>query len=279
MKFIDIKAPAKINIGLDILSKREDGFHNLTTLFYPIHDLFDTLLIERAEKFKFICSDRNIPNDENNLVVKAKILLEKFSKKNLSASIELIKRIPSQAGLGGGSSDAAAALISLNEMFALGIKYETLLELAVELGSDVPFFLKSKPCIGFSRGEILEPIDLFLDDPILIVNPGINISTRDAFSQITPKNNPTNFRMMIKEGKLNYSLASEMLKNDFEKTVFKVFPEIENIKKVCLEEGALISFMSGSGSTVFALFKDENGARSAQNHLPQKYFRHLSLPD
>ena len=279
MKFIDIKAPAKINIGLDILSKRDDGFHNLTTLFYPIHDLYDTLLIERSEKFEFVCKNKNVPDDDTNLVVKAKKLLENFTKKNLPAKIELIKRIPSQAGLGGGSSDAAAALISLNEMFTLGIKYETLLNLALELGSDVPFFLKSKPSIGSSRGEILEPVNLLIENPILIINPGINISTRNAFAQIVPKNKPTNFKSIIHDGRLNYSLASEILKNDFENTVFSVYPEIEYIKKTCLDAGALISFLSGSGSTVFAFFEDEKDAQRVQNLLPSKYFVHISLQD
>ncbi|MEW6701224.1 MAG: 4-(cytidine 5'-diphospho)-2-C-methyl-D-erythritol kinase, partial [Bacteroidota bacterium] len=140
MKYIEIKAPAKINIGLNIFSKRKDGYHNLSTLFYPINDLYDILTFEPAEQFEFICTDDSIPCDESNLVVKAKNLLEKVSEKKIKVKITLDKKIPHQAGLGGGSSDAAAALISLNEMFRLGLKDDKLIELALLIGSDVPFF-------------------------------------------------------------------------------------------------------------------------------------------
>ena len=216
MKRIEIKAPAKINIGLDVLSKREDGYHNLNTLFYPILDLFDVLIFEWSERFEFICNASSIPNDESNLVVKAAKLLENFSGKSITAKSELRKNIPSQAGLGGGSSDAAATLISINEMFQLGIKYEKMLELALELGSDVPFFIKAKPAIGTSRGEALKMVNVDIEEPILIVNPGINVSTKEAFSNIKGNEAASDFLALITEGKFSYSLARALIKNDFE---------------------------------------------------------------
>lgn len=207
MKYIEIKAPAKINIGLNILEKRKDDFHNLSTLFYPIVDLYDVLTFELSDKFVFTCNTDSIANDDSNLVVKAKNILENISGKKINVKIHLKKNIPSQAGLGGGSSDAAATLISLNEMFQLGLDYKKLIELALQLGSDVPFFIKSKPAIGTSRGEILEYIDLEITEPILIVYPRINISTNEAFQNIIPNNVNINFHSLIKKEKINYDLV------------------------------------------------------------------------
>jgi 4-diphosphocytidyl-2-C-methyl-D-erythritol kinase len=278
MKYIEIKAPAKINIGLDILSKRKDGYHNLSTLFYPINDLFDVLKFTPNESFDFTCDTKSIPNDENNLAVKAKILLEKFTGKNLRVKMELFKRIPSQAGLGGGSSDAAAVLISLNEMFQLGIKYETLLQLSLELGSDVPFFLKAKPAVGTSRGEILNPIDFEIDKPMVIVNPGINISTKEAFQNITPNQTVTDFGSLIKEEKLLYESVRNNVKNDFEEFVFGKYSEIGKIKTEMYNHGALFALMSGSGSTVYGIFPNIDCAANAAIQLSDNPFVFISNP-
>ncbi len=278
MKLIEMKAPAKINIGLEVLSKREDGYHNLNTLFYPIHDLFDTLLIERTEKFEFICDSSFVPTDDSNLVVKAARLLEEYSNKQINARIELKKNIPSQAGLGGGSSDAAATLISLNEMFELEIKYEKMLELALELGSDVPFFIKAKPAIGTLRGEKLQFVNVDIAEPILIINPHINVSTREAFSNISTNSSATNFRSVLSEEKLDYSLARARIKNDFESTVFRLHPEIGEIKKTLYEWGALFALMSGTGSTVYGIFPNIESAEKAKEKLPKSYFCFTSTP-
>lgn len=278
MRYIEIKAPAKINIGLDVLSKRADGYHNLNTIFYPIIDLYDNLFFEKSDKFSFICENPTVPNDDSNLVVKAAKTLEEYSGKRLNVKIELKKNIPSQAGLGGGSSDAAATLISLNEMFQLGIKYEAMLELALKLGSDVPFFIKSKPAIGTSRGEILEPIELSIEDPILVVNPRINVSTKEAFSSILPNIYKTDFKSLIIEDKLNYSTARAILKNDFEKSVFTRHPLIQQIKEEIYNCGALFSMMSGTGSTVYGIFPSLESAELAKSKMPADYFCFMSIP-
>lgn len=278
MRYIEIKAPAKINIGLDVLSKRADGYHNLNTIFYPIIDLYDNLFFEKSDKFSFICENPAVPNDDSNLVVKAVKTLEEYSCKRLNVKIELKKNIPSQAGLGGGSSDAAATLISLNEMFQLGIKYEAMLELALKLGSDVPFFIKSKPAIGTSRGEILEPIELSIEDPILVVNPRINVSTKEAFSSILPNIYKTDFKSLIIEDKLNYSTARAILKNDFEKSVFTRHPLIQQIKEEFYICGALFSMMSGTGSTVYGIFPSLESAELAKSKMPADYFFFMSIP-
>ncbi len=278
MKYIEIKAHAKINIGLDVLSKREDGFHNLNTLFYPILDLYDILYFERSDRFEFICDSNFIPTDSSNLVVKAAKLLEIISGKNLTAKVELRKYIPSQAGLGGGSSDAAATLISLNEMFQLGIGYEQMIELALELGSDVPFFIKAKPAIGKSRGEILEQVELFIEEPILIVNPGINVSTKEAFSIIQSKNASTEFKSLIVNEKLDYSKSREIIKNDFETPVFNLYPKLQQIKNEFYNHGALFAMMTGTGSTMYGIFPDLNSAESARSKMDSSYFCFTSTP-
>ena len=279
MNYIEIKAPAKINIGLNILSKREDGYHNLSTLFYPINDLHDILTFERSDKFEFYCDSESIPSDSSNLVVKAKNLLELVTKRKIDVKISLSKNIPSQAGLGGGSSDAAATLLSLNEMFNLGLEYVQLIDLALQLGSDVPFFIKAKPAIGTSRGEILKHIELEIHRPILIINPHINISTKEAFNNISPSNQKFNYETAIKNSELNYFDLRLNLKNDFEKYVFEKYPEIAAIKTLLYREGALLSLMSGSGSTVFGIFPDLVTAESAIKSLPNEYFIFISHPN
>lgn len=276
MNYIEIKAPAKINIGLSILSKRADGFHNLSTLFYPISDLFDVLIFEPSDNFIFVCNSDSIPNDHSNLVVKAKNMLEMVTEKSIKVKITLNKQIPSQAGLGGGSSDAAATLISLNEMFHLGLKYEQLINLSLQLGSDVPFFIKSKPAIGTSRGEVLDYLDLEITEPILLINPGINISTKEAFQNIDTLDAMFDFRSIIVNNKLDFALMKSNVKNDFEKYVFEKYPVIEKIKKQLYENGALFALMSGSGSSVYGIFPTEEIAYTASRLFPREYFVFLS---
>lgn len=276
MKYIEIKAPAKINIGLKILSKREDGFHNLLTLFYPINDLYDTLIFEKSNHFSFSCDAENIPKDDSNLIVKAKNILEIETNKKINVQIKLIKRIPTEAGLGGGSSDAATTLISLNEMFSLGLNYEKLITLSLKLGSDVPFFIKPKPSIGKSRGEILEPIELEIPEPILIVNPKIKVSTKEAFSHIQPFNEGIDYQSLISNGKIDYKLLKEKVTNDFEINIFSHYHEIKNIKNTMLENGALFSLMTGTGSTVFGIFKNVEEAEKVAQLFPENYFTFIS---
>ncbi len=278
MKYIEIKAPAKINIGLNILSRREDGYHNLSTLFYPINDLYDVLTFEESTKFEFVCHTESIPGNDSNLVVKAKNLIERLTGKILPVKINLYKRIPAQAGLGGGSSDAAATLICLNEFFQLGIKTEKILELALELGSDVPFFVKSKPAIGKSRGELLEYVDIEIAEPILIVNPGINISTKEAFQNIAPSYTDFNFTGLIQESKPDYSVLRANLKNDFEDYVFGKYPEIGKIKKTMYDDGALFASLSGSGSSVYGIFSTIDAAANSALKLSDQPFVFISNP-
>lgn len=279
MRYIEIKAPAKINIGLKVVSKREDGYHNLSTLFYPINDLYDLLTFELSDKFIFKCNDNNLPIDENNLIIKAKNLLEKTTNKKLNVKINLYKNIPVEAGLGGGSSDAAATLISLNELFSLKLNYNQLLSLSLQLGSDVPFFIKCKTAIGKSRGEILEQIDFEINYPILIVNPKIKISTKEAFKNIKPTNTELDIKKFLKENKNNFSKYADFFVNDFEENIFCNYPEIKSIKELMIKNGALFSSMSGTGSTVYGIYKDIEQIKNTIAFLPNSYFTFVSNYD
>jgi len=276
MDKLTLNAPAKINIGLNIVSKRADGFHNLETYFYPIYDLHDKLIFENNNNFIFDSNNNELLRDPDNLVIKAHTIIEDCVKRKLPLKISLIKNIPIGAGLGGGSSDAAAALLGLNEFFNLEIGLVKLHELALILGSDVPFFLKSKPAIGYSRGDILTQVNSYIEHPILIVNPGIHISTRDVFRNIIPSESKFNYQYFNENSKIDYMYLREELVNDFEKYVFQTYPEIKDIKQLMIDSGALFSLMSGTGSTVYGIFESIEKIKKVSSLISQDYFRFIS---
>lgn len=274
MKKIIVKSPAKINFGLNIVSKREDGFHNIETIFYPI-ELHDILTFEKATKFSFTCNHKEIQNDNNNLVIKAVRLIEQFIDKEITVSIALEKNIPLGAGLGGGSSNAAHTLLSINELFELQIKNETLNKFALQLGSDVPFFLNPVPSFASSRGEILSPIDIELTKPILLVNPGIHISTKWAYDNIIPKTPVFTLKSLSQESVDNIASLKGKVVNDFEEIAFSAHPQLVEIKKIMEEFLAEFVLMSGSGSTMFGVFADNNSAHKAKKYFSKTYFSYL----
>ena len=249
---------AKINLGLNIVEKRPDGYHNLETIFYPI-PLQDALEITPWEggerKYKLAQSGIQIAgDDEHNLVVKAYKLLD--SLYNLPPiEINLLKHIPSGAGLGGGSADAAFMLCMLNQHFQLNIPNEQLEVYAAQLGADCAFFVENKPTFAEGIGNIFSPIELSLKGyKLLLVKPDIFVSTRDAFAQIKPKR-PT---ISLKEvAKMPIEAWKTYMVNDFEESVFPQFPAIADIKALLYDMGAIYASMSGSGSSVFALFKGD----------------------
>lgn len=278
MRYIEIKAPAKINIGLNIISKREDGYHNLETLFYPLHDFFDLITIEKSDKLILETNNSVLSVDENNLIIKAIRLIERKAKLKINLKIFLHKNIPIGAGLGGGSSDAAAILISLNDIFRLGFSFDQLRNLGLELGSDVPFFIKAKPALGRSRGEELTIIDLEIKKTILLINPGIHISTKEAFANITPKpvsHDLTSLPELIRSSKE----LSGIITNDFEEYVFSKYPEIAKIKKTMYDSGASFSSLSGSGATVYGFFDNLDSAQKTKQLFPENYFSFISCDE
>jgi 4-diphosphocytidyl-2-C-methyl-D-erythritol kinase len=261
----------KINIGLNILGKREDGYHNLQTIFFPaaVNDVLEIIEYDGEEDVQFSSSGIHVPGKaENNLCIKAYHLLKKDFPNLPHVQMHLHKSIPMGAGLGGGSADAAFALQLLNRKFSLDLSKKQLLENALQLGSDCPFFIINKPCFATGRGEILEPVELNLSAyKIFIINPGIHISTSLAFSQITVSENKEDLQQLIAKPITNWK---ETIFNDFEKEVFEIYPEIGAIKNELYNQGALFASMSGSGSTLYGIFKKDAVTKM---NFPAHYFQ------
>ncbi|EAZ79534.1 4-(cytidine 5'-diphospho)-2-C-methyl-D-erythritol kinase [Algoriphagus machipongonensis] len=246
---------AKINLGLQITSKRSDGFHNIESCFYPI-PLFDALeIITHPKKSIFQSTGLPIPGDQkDNLINKAYQLLKKDFPNLPQVQIHLHKNIPMGAGLGGGSADAAFALNTMNNLFDLILDDFFLEEYALKLGSDCPFFIENKPKIATGRGEILEDIAINLEGKyLLLINPGIHIGTKEAYAGIKPKKSEIALKEVLKDT----SRWKAELKNDFEPSIFENHPEIAEVKNQLYQMGAFYASMSGSGSTVFGLFEQK----------------------
>lgn len=245
---------AKINLGLFITEKRQDGFHNLETIFYPVQGCKDSLEILVSDRDQFIVYGKEVPADhQDNLIIKALDLVRnEFEKARQPLKVILYKSIPMGAGLGGGSADAAFMLRILDTFFELNVSREQLASWALSLGSDCPFFLHNQPVLASGRGEIMQPLSLDLSNySIQLVCPAIHISTAQAFAGITPK------KASLDWGEINDQHIAdwqEILKNDFEETVFKLHPVLGEIKEECYRQGALYASMTGTGSTIFGIF-------------------------
>ena len=271
----------KINLGLRILRKRADGYHDLETVFYPL-PLYDVLEVIQDAGYGMRDADNNQKeaflqfsnsgfslngNPDDNLCIKAYYLLKKDFPQLAGIQMHLHKAIPAGAGLGGGSADAAFTLRLLNEKFNLDLSTDQLINYALQLGSDCPFFIINKPCFATGRGEILEPTTIDLSSyKFIIVNPGIHISTANAFSGITPTLPAKSVKEIIQQP---IGTWKNEFVNDFEKTVFNQHPEIGTIKKDLYDGGALYASMSGSGSTVYAIFEKASGMKF---NFPSNYF-------
>ena len=276
MEILKVKTPAKINFGLNVVEKRHDGFHNIETIFYPI-DLFDELTFNEANEFIFESDNMSINSESDNLVIKAKNLLELKTGKKLNVNIYLKKNIPIGAGLGGGSSDAACTLFSLNKIFKLNLDSSALHQLALVLGSDVPFFLNPFTSFGSARGEILEQIDFKIEGSILLINPGIFISTKWAYGKIKPQISKLSLLELYRRRKLNIATYRDYVRNDFEIPVLAEFQGIQKLKEAIYEAGADFVLLSGSGSSVFSIFQNNSLAKAATEYFSKKYFTFLQL--
>ena len=243
--------PAKINLGLKVLKKRDDGYHEIDTCMLAI-PLTDVLEIVPAEEFSFKQTGLTIAGDfESNLCVKAvRIFQERFGIPN--AYLHLRKQIPMGAGLGGGSADASFVLRGLNQLFEVGLNDDQLREMAAELGSDCPFFISDEVQLGRGRGTELTPFELDLSGYFVkVINPEIHVGTAEAYAGITFSDDKNGVEEVLQQP---ISQWKQLLKNDFEPSIFERYPLIENLKKQLYSEGAVYASMSGSGSTVFGIF-------------------------
>lgn len=263
----------KINLGLRIIRKRNDGYHDLETIFYPIpmNDVLEVIRTPATDpNVAFQSSGLTISGDtSNNLCVKAYQLLKKDFPQLGPVQMHLHKVIPMGAGLGGGSSDGAFALQLINDLFHLQLSKEQLIGYALQLGSDCPFFILNQPCFASGRGEKMEPVTLDLSGyHFAIVNPGIHINTGWAFSQLQldkPKQlELPDLRTIIQQPVPGWK---ETLINDFEAPVCKAHPEIASVKQQLYDAGAVYASMTGSGSTVFGLFTEKK-----ELNFPEHYF-------
>lgn len=247
---------AKINIGLNIVEKRQDGFHNIESVFYPIFDVIDVLEIiplNKNEPTQFSSSGIPIPGNANtNLCLKAYYLLkEAFNIQPVA--IHLHKLIPIGAGLGGGSSDAAFTLKLLNTIFNLNLSNQKLIFFAKQLGSDCAFFIENKPVFAFGKGDEFERVALNLSNyKIKIEYPNIHIGTAEAYSGITPKKAAFNLKNI---DNLSIDLWKENIKNDFEDSILNAHQPIAGLKKSFYKQGAIYASMTGSGSSVYGIFE------------------------
>ncbi len=243
---------AKINIGLNVVSKRADGYHDLETIFYPVK-LADALEIADADKTEITMSGLKIDGSpKDNLIYKAYLLL-KNDFKLPGLKIHLHKVVPFGAGLGGGSSDAAFALKSINEHCNLGLGADELKKYAAQIGADCPFFIDNCPAFASGIGDKLVAVDIDLSGyEIIIVKPRFSVSTPDAYRDIKPAMPP--FCLKGLNG-VPVEEWGNIVVNDFEKTVFPKYPEIQNLKETLYRMGALYASMSGSGSAVFGIFR------------------------
>ena len=276
-KKLKFKTPAKINLGLHIHKKRDDGFHELESLFQMVSWYDEVELEETLENVELFCDTPGIPNDETNLVVKAARLLQnRCPGKCGGVKITLKKNIPSGAGLGGGSGNAAGVLLALNILWNLKIPRDDLISMASELGSDVPFFLMSPCAIGAGKGEILQPVESPISFYILMIYPGFPISTPWVYGNLKLKLTKSENNISILK---NFIMRSEFaqlgaaLYNDLEPVVFKRYPEILEIKDELLNSGAEGALLSGSGSTVFGIFDNPEIAKKALARFTGEKYR------
>jgi 4-diphosphocytidyl-2-C-methyl-D-erythritol kinase len=270
MTSLAMLAPAKLNLGLEILRRRPDGFHDLNTVFAAL-TFGDTVTLRLRGDRRITCSvaGADLAADESNLAVRAGLGLRERTGVDAGLDIAIEKRIPMGAGLGGGSSDAAAVLMGAPRIWGVPVAMEMLEEAALELGSDVPFFLRGGVARAGSRGEELEVLDVALPWAVLLVNPGIHVATPKAFAAVgrTGEREASDIPATLGEP----AAMRDRLVNDFEVAVFAMHPELGSIKQELYDAGAHFALMSGSGSTLYGLFATDAEAHAAAARFPHAW--------
>lgn len=263
-----INAPAKINIGLDVTGKREDGYHEIRTIMQSIK-LFDrlTLTKTRAPGVRLSTNLKFLPTDDNNLIVKsAKMLIKEFDLPG-GLNINLEKRIPVAAGMAGGSTDAASTMLAINQMYDIGLKDSGLMKRAVKLGADIPYCIMKGTALAEGIGEKLSTVPKLPGCTILLVKPKIHVSTKDVYGGLVLDENtvhPDIDKMIDAMKNKSLKTLCDHMGNILESVTISLHPEIADIKQFMLDHGALGSLMSGSGPTVFGIYKDKNAAMLAK---------------
>ena len=278
---ITVYAPAKINLVLRILDRRPDGYHNVWSLMQTVA-LEDTLSISINHDHSVItlcCDDSSLKTDHTNLVYRAAAVVLEQSGRAVGLDIALAKRIPMGAGLGGGSSDAAATIIGLNRILKLGWSPKEMAQVGQALGSDVPFFFFTPAATVSGRGEKVTPVRIMERRWVVLVNPNFPVETKWAYQQLSQSRTDVvpisgSHAALDTERELSWKQVLDLVENDFEPPVFQAFPLLRDIKQRLTAGGAEVALLSGSGATVFGIFHDEAGARSAQaSFLNERTFK------
>lgn len=267
-----IKANCKINLGLDVLRRRDDGYHDLSTIMLPVKGLYDVVDVERRDDNKITFRGVGLTvdcADEDNICVKAaKLMQERYGIAGVDITLD--KRVPFGAGLGGGSADGTAVIMASNDIFSLDLTEEELIARAAELGSDTAFFVRNTPQLCEGRGEQMTAIDVNLDGMwMVIIKPNESVSTREAYAGVKPAIPELPLTQRIKRPIAEWQ---GLIKNDFEPSVFAAHPAIESAKEQLLQAGAIYASMSGSGSALFGLFDNETSAEQMR-HLTDYIFK------
>ncbi|MBX3045239.1 MAG: 4-(cytidine 5'-diphospho)-2-C-methyl-D-erythritol kinase [Candidatus Kapabacteria bacterium] len=278
MNVLNYYAYSKINLGLQVLNLRKDGYHNINTVFYLIN-LYDELTFSKSDTIEIITEpELNIPIEENLIYKAGKLFLKEFHVKG-GFRVDVKKNIPLGGGLGGGSSDATTTIIALNRLYDVAASYHNLQKVTNMIGSDCGFFLSgARLAKGWGRGENIKVIHAPILTNVAIVNPGLHISTPEAYSMLNRNSRymvDIDYEKFIEEYHHEPSRFKDFLTNDFEDVIFEKYPEIKLIKERLYEMGADFALMSGSGSTVFGLFDTEIKINDLQKEFPD-YFCYVS---
>lgn len=266
MKTLTLSAPAKVNYLLDVIRRRPDGYHDLRMVMQRIN-LCDEIAITLTEtpKLTVTCAKNGVPDGPGNIAWKAARIMLDLAGSEQGAMISIIKNIPVAAGLGGGSSDAAAVLMGMNELLKLNLTDQRLMEIGVTLGADVPFFIFKKTALAEGIGEKLRPMPDMPKLWVLLVNPGVHVSTSWVYQnlQLTSRGELAKLPQLFD----SIEAVCSLLSNDLESVTIPAFPIIADIKNSMLQQGAQGAMMSGSGPTVFGLFRDRESAEAARDVL------------
>lgn len=283
---ITIVAPAKVNLILRVLDRRPDGYHNLWSIMQTVglEDEISIRIAPHRSDIQLGCDDASLRTDQSNLVYRAAAAVLERSGKSVGLDVHLTKRIPMGAGLGGGSSDAAAAIIGLNHILHLGWSPAQMAEVGQALGSDVPFFFYAPAAIVAGRGEDVRPVQLTGGRWMVLVNPGFPVETKWAYQQLSATRKGLDplserLRRLESHASLSWNEVLELAGNDFEPPVFSAHPVLREIKEELLAAGAEIALLSGSGATVFGVFRDEAGAQQAVSGFhPRRELKVFAVP-
>jgi 4-diphosphocytidyl-2-C-methyl-D-erythritol kinase len=281
-----VRSHAKVNLGLEVLGPREDGYHELRTVFQTLELHDDLVLTPAADGVTAACEHPGVPTDARNLAVRAAELLREYAGVRQGVHIAITKRIPVAGGMGGGSSNAAATLMALDRLWGTGLGRDGLHPLARRLGADVPFFLLGGTALGLARGDEVYPLFRQVEGEAVVADPGLSVSTAAVFARcdatLTPRENGTTIFRFISSHLERRSDTFRFLRNDLEAPAFEEVRELASrvgpIRGILVREGALLTSLSGSGSSYFGLFREARQARRAYTALREAGVRAVHSP-